>query len=219
MNPQQSAKILVVEDDSNVAAVLEARLENYGYKVCAIADTGPDAIQAVESNRPDLVLMDILLKGDMNGIEAAEHININQNVPIIFLTCSNSEDIIVRAIQTSPYGYVVKPYDNSELRAIISVALAKYEAAQERDRLIAKLQTALQEVKKLSGLLPICASCKQIRDDKGSWHPIENYIADHSEADFSHGVCPTCAHELYPELFDDEDKTELNSDNDTQLPN
>jgi hypothetical protein len=67
---------------------------------------------------------------------------------------------------------------------------------------VAELQDALANIKTLSGLLPICASCKRIRDDKGSWKQIEEYIASHSEADFSHGICPDCAHRLYPDLFE-----------------
>ncbi len=73
-------------------------------------------------------------------------------------------------------------------------------AEEERQRLIEKLQQALAEVKTLSGLLPICSSCKKIRDDKGYWNQIEAYIRDHSEAEFSHGICPECAKKLYPDL-------------------
>jgi hypothetical protein len=76
------------------------------------------------------------------------------------------------------------------------------KAEQEREKVIVELQQALAHVKKLSGLLPICASCKKIRDDKGYWQQIEAYIRDHSEAEFSHGLCPECARKLYPELFD-----------------
>jgi len=71
----------------------------------------------------------------------------------------------------------------------------------EREELIGELQAALEKVKQLSGLLPICASCKNIRDDNGYWNQIESYIRDHSEADFSHGLCPDCAKRLYPEVF------------------
>jgi PAS domain S-box-containing protein len=76
------------------------------------------------------------------------------------------------------------------------------QAEEERERLIGELQEALAEVKTLSGLLPICASCKSIRDDQGYWRQIEAYIQDHSEAEFSHSVCPECAKKLYPEVFD-----------------
>jgi hypothetical protein len=74
------------------------------------------------------------------------------------------------------------------------------EELTRRKKLIARLEEAMADVKKLSGLLPICASCKKIRDDKGSWQVLESYIADHSEADFSHGICPDCIKKLYPEV-------------------
>jgi PAS domain-containing protein len=76
-------------------------------------------------------------------------------------------------------------------------------AEQEKEELVLELREALSQVKKLSGLLPICASCKKIRDDKGYWQQIEGYIRDHSEAEFSHGLCPECAKKLYPEFFKD----------------
>ncbi len=77
------------------------------------------------------------------------------------------------------------------------------KAEEEKEKLISELQKALAEVKTLSGLLPICASCKKIRDDKGYWSQIEVYIREHSQAEFSHGLCPECAHRLYPEYFDE----------------
>jgi two-component system, response regulator PdtaR len=202
--PVTPATILVVEDDINVAAVMEARLESFGYNVCDIARTGLKAIEGQARHRPDLVLMDILLEGDMNGIEAAEQISAKSDVPIIFVTCLNDPSVLDKAIQTHPYGYLVKPYDNAELRSCIEIALVKHKAAKEREELIAQLEDALLQVRKLSGLLPICASCKKIRDKEGGWQHIEDYISDHSEADFSHSICPQCARRLYPELNMDE---------------
>jgi PAS domain S-box-containing protein len=104
------------------------------------------------------------------------------------------------------------------LKTVVSVTLAGREhllesflditerkrAEEERERLIGQLQEALAEVKTLSGLLPLCSSCKRIRDDQGYWQQIEAYIRDHSEAEFSHSVCPECAKKLYPEVFDKE---------------
>ena len=75
------------------------------------------------------------------------------------------------------------------------------QAAAERERLIKDLQQALQDVKTLSGLLPICSSCRKIRDDRGSWNTLEQYVCEHSGAEFSHGLCPDCARRLYPDYF------------------
>jgi hypothetical protein len=74
----------------------------------------------------------------------------------------------------------------------------------EREKLIADLKTALSEVKTLSGLLPICCSCKKIRDDSGYWRQIEMYVKERSNAEFTHGICPDCAKKLYPDYFDEE---------------
>ena len=90
--------------------------------------------------------------------------------------------------------------DRALLCSIIHDVSARKEVEREKERLIDKLQKALSEVKTLRGFLPICASCKKIRDDKGYWNQIESYIRNHSEAEFSHGICPDCARKLYPDL-------------------
>ena len=80
----------------------------------------------------------------------------------------------------------------------------RIRAEREREKLISELQDALTKIKTLKGLLPICASCKKIRDDQGYWHQVESYIRDHSQADFSHGICPDCQKRLYPGLYDED---------------
>ena len=197
----QPIRILVVEDDPNVSAVLTARLKSLDYHVCGTAVTGHEAISGVYRYRPDVVTMDILLKGDMNGIEAAAKIAEGSDVPIIFMTCLSDQQIFERAVATHPYGYIIKPYDIHELRSAIEIAVVKHNASKEREKLIAQLKSALNEVKTLSGLLPICSSCKKIRKDDSTWQSIEDYITSHSNADFTHGICPECAHRLYPELY------------------
>ena len=87
--------------------------------------------------------------------------------------------------------------------ALLFESNERKQAERENERLISDLQKALSEVRKLSGFLPICASCKKIRDDQGYWNQIEEYISDHSEAQFSHGICPDCMRSLYPEYADD----------------
>ena len=96
---------------------------------------------------------------------------------------------------------LIKPFQERELRATIEVAIAKAHVwSKEREELIAELQDALDEIKTLSGLLPICSSCKKIRDDEGYWTQVEVYIEKHSGAQFSHGICPDCIKKLYPHM-------------------
>ena len=94
----------------------------------------------------------------------------------------------------------IKIEETKFYQSIIRDITRRKQAEKEREKLIQELQEALTKVKKLSGLLPICASCKKIRDDKGYWNQIEGYIRDHSEAEFSHGICPECMKKLYPDL-------------------
>ena len=139
--PTEKRKILIVEDVSNVSTVLKARLESFNYAVCAVANTGPKAVALALEHKPDLILMDILLEGDMNGIEAAEQICGQLSVPIIFLSCLNDRDILERAIHVDSYGYILKPYDSVELRFNIENALKNHRAEQLRQRRIEALES------------------------------------------------------------------------------
>jgi CheY-like chemotaxis protein len=138
--PPKPVRILVVEDVANLAAVLQARLESYGYEICDVADTGLKAIAGALQHRPDLILMDIMLEGDMNGIDAAEGIQAQLDVPIIYLSCLNDEKVIDQAIKTNPYGYILKPYDGAELRFGIENALNMYRSNQQHKDQIAELE-------------------------------------------------------------------------------
>jgi len=197
-------QILIVEDERIVAEDLKRCLEKLGYTVPGVVSFGEEAIREAEGKRPDLVLMDIMLNGDLDGIEAAEQIRTRLNIPIIYLTAYADKNTLERAKATEPFGYILKPFEERELHIVIEMSLYKHQAEMEREKVILQLQDALTKVKTLSGLLPICSSCKKIRDDKGYWNQIEAYIRDHSEAEFSHGICPECMKELYPDLCGEE---------------
>jgi PAS domain S-box-containing protein len=329
-------KILIVEDESIVAMGIEHRLHQLGYQVAGIADSGSMAIEQIRENHPDLALMDIQLKEDMDGIEAAQYIRNHFNIPVVFLTAHADTRTLQRAKITEPFGYITKPFQERDLYTTIEMALYKHkmdsklaereqwlhtilhsigdaviatntggqvvfmnptaetltgwaqseavgrsinavftvidgdtgqpvenlaakamqtgrtisfdalknpllvtktngktpivdtvapimddqgrisgavlvfhdiserkQAEEEREKLLAQLQEAMATLKILSGIIPICASCKKIRDDEGDWHPPEVYITHHSEAQFSHGICPDCAKRLYPGFYQD----------------
>jgi len=198
-----SAKILVTEDEGIVAADIEDRLRSLGYQVTATCSSGEEALQKIRENRPDLALMDIMIQGDMDGIETARRVREQFDIPVIFLTAYSDDATFQRAKITEPFGYLIKPFEERELRTNIEMALYKHSMDKERDRLVAELKEALQAVKLLSGLLPICASCKKIRDDNGYWSEVENYISQHSDADFTHGYCPDCADQMLQGYFKD----------------
>jgi len=120
-------RILIVEDEAIVAEDIRLSLENMGYEVVAIASTGEDAIKKTRELRPDLVLMDIILAGKVNGISAAGDIRSSLNIPVVYLTAYSDEKTLERAKVTEPFGYIIKPFDERELRSTIETALYKHE--------------------------------------------------------------------------------------------
>lgn len=329
----EKAKILVVEDEAVIAKNLQRRLEKMGHSVPAVIATGEEALKETKHQRPDLVLMDIVLLGEMDGIEAADQIRACCDIPVIYLTAYADKKTLKRAKKTEPFGYIVKPFEDKELSITIEMALYKHrmekrvrereswlsttlksigdaviatdaegrvtfmnpvaqsltgwkqkkaagrplreifmiinektgnveespatrvirnnkviglknhslvakdgtkipigdsaapikdekgniigvvlvfsdiselrKREEEREKLIHDLQSALAEVKTLTGMLPICASCKKIRDDEGYWNQIESYVEKHSGVKFSHGLCPACVKKLYPEYYEE----------------
>ncbi|MFP4654609.1 MAG: response regulator [Methanohalobium sp.] len=129
----KSPKILVVEDENIVALDIKNRLNKLGYSVPSIASTGEEAVQKAEITFSDLVLMDIMLKGDMDGIEAAEKIRELYDIPVIYLTAYADDKILERAKLTQPYGYISKPFKEKDLRTNIEMALHKHK--MEKDKL------------------------------------------------------------------------------------
>ncbi|MDX9957525.1 MAG: response regulator [Spirochaetia bacterium] len=143
-SPSDALRILIVEDETIVALDMRCRLEGFGYQVCGLAASGPMAIQLADEHRPDLILMDIKLKGEMDGIEAAGHVRALFEVPIIFVTAFTDDETLKRVKASSSYGYIVKPYHERELKISIELALSKFEyecgileakaTAEENDR-------------------------------------------------------------------------------------
>ena len=195
------AKILLVEDEVVTARVAEKMLKTLGYEVCAVTSEGRDAVTKAGEKKPDLVLMDIVLSGTVDGIEAADEIRARFDIPVVYLTSCADEATFERAKISEPFGYMVKPLQERELHVALEIALFRHKADAERERLIRKLQKALEEIRTLSDLLPICAWCKKIRNDEGYWQQIEAFFADHSKTRFTHGICPECVQKNYPHLY------------------
>lgn len=190
-------RLLVVEDEYVIAEELKEHLEKLGYEVCAMASSGEEALKQAETLKPDLILMDIVLHGTMDGVDTANRIRMSLDVPVIYLTANTGQDLLNRARITEPFGYLLKPFRDQELHAGIEIALYKAKMEKERERLLKELQEAHEKVKILSGLIPICSHCKKIRNDRGYWEQLEVYIRNHSEAEFTHGLCPDCVKKYF----------------------
>ena len=123
--------VLIVEDESIVAKDIQHSLKKLGYNILGICSTGEDAIKSAKDLSPDLVLMDIMLKGDMNGIEAAAQIRETNNIPVIFLTAYADENTLNKAKVSEPFGYIIKPFKEIDLHTSIEMAIYKHGKEQE----------------------------------------------------------------------------------------
>jgi PAS domain S-box-containing protein len=127
------ANILIVEDDFVIAKVLAESLQELGYQVAGIISTGEEAVERAAKVHPDLVLMDIRLKGEMDGIEAGEQISGDLHIPIVYLTAYSDERTVERAKITEPYGYLIKPFTDTELKTTLEMAIYKHRR-EKRER-------------------------------------------------------------------------------------
>ncbi len=138
-------KVLIVEDEVFVARDLQMSLEQMGYAIISMVPSGEQAIQKVKEERPDIVLMDIVLQGEMDGIETAQVMNSKFDIPVIYVTAHGEEMIFERAKKTEPFGYIVKPFKKEELQKTIEMGLYKHKAEKERKKLIQELKSELAD--------------------------------------------------------------------------
>ncbi|MBP1731180.1 MAG: putative sensor protein, partial [Deltaproteobacteria bacterium] len=132
-------KVLIVEDEGIVARETEYRLKDLGYNVCGLAASGAEALKKAERDLPDVVLMDIMLKGEMDGIETAGQIKTKHNIPVVYVTAHADETTLQRAKRTEPMGYLLKPFNERELHAAIEIALYKHKmdnTLKDREQLL-----------------------------------------------------------------------------------
>ncbi|MHB8102473.1 MAG: response regulator [Methanosarcina sp.] len=125
-------RILIVEDEHIVAMGIKRMLKSLGYTVTGVASSGEDAISKAESTFPDIVLMDIMLKGDMDGVEATREIKARLDIPVVYLTAYSDNNILERAKITEPFGYIIKPFDEKDLYSSIEVALHRQRKEKEK---------------------------------------------------------------------------------------
>ncbi|MCG8470504.1 MAG: response regulator [Desulfobacterales bacterium] len=197
--------VLVVDDRPENVAHLIKILEPEGYRL-AHANSGEEAMALVRSFRPHLILMDVMMPPGMDGFSTCRMLKEDtetRDIPVVFVTAKNETDAIVEGFKCGGQDYIPKPFRREEVLSRVRTHIRIQILISDQARLIAELQDALAQVKTLRGLLPICASCKKIRDDKGYWHQIETYLSCHADVDFTHGICTECMKTLYPDLYGD----------------
>jgi phosphoserine phosphatase RsbU/P len=195
-------KILIADDDNSARFYLEIMLKKWGYEV-VIAKDGNSAWEILQSkSTPRLAILDWMMPG-MSGIDICSKIrqlDHGKQLYILLLTAKGSKEDIIAGLQAGADDYVTKPVDRDILRARILVGVRLATLQDHLAQHLEDLQQALAKVNKLQGLVPICSYCKKIRDDKNYWHQVEQYISEHSGAQFSHGICPECKAKVLKEM-------------------
>jgi DNA-binding response OmpR family regulator len=187
-------KVLVADDDVVTRRLLETTLKGWEYEVCSATD-GAEALRILENGPfPDIALLDWQMP-EKDGPEVCRIIRArSQTLPVyvILLTTLVGRENIIQGLQAGADDYITKPFDREELRARLDVGRRIVELQRSLTERVRQLEEALARVKQLQGLVPICSYCKKIRNDRNYWQQLESYISDHSEAKFSHGICPDC---------------------------
>lgn len=195
---QEASGILVADDDPVSLRVLQKALERWGHEV-VVAKDGTEAWQILtRPEAPQMAILDWMMPG-MDGPTICQRARAAPSITnpyLILLTARNDYGDIVSGLEAGANDYVIKPFHRAELRARVRVGLRVLELQSKLAERVRDLESALKQVKQLRGLLPICMYCKKIRNDEDYWQQVETYISDHSEAEFSHGICPGCYEKL-----------------------
>ena len=189
---------LLIEDNPDDAMLIQRDLTSSPMVTYSLTHVGrlADGLKILKSIRFDVILLDLGLPDAPAGIKTFEKAYAQASqIPIIVLTGYDDDTIAVESVQKGAQDYIVK----GQVTGTMLGRAIRY--AIERRKLLVQLERSASEIKKLRGILPICASCKKIRDDKGYWTQVETYIRDNTGTEFSHGICPDCAEKLYPAYF------------------
>lgn len=194
-------KILVVDDDPDILFATLRILKQEGYEMLG-AETGNDCLEKVSNAPPDLILLDIQLP-DISGIEVCLKLKNNPDHLNIYVMMMSgikiSSDDQADGLDAGADGYIARPVSNRELISRVTSMVRLIRVERKNDCYLNELKQAMDKIKVLSGVIPICMYCKQIRDDKGYWNQLEEFISSHSDALFSYCVCDDCLKKHYPD--------------------
>jgi len=187
-------RVLIADDDAVLRHSLKVHLDRWSYQIEECAD-GRQAWQTLQGPQPPAVAV---IDWNMPGMDGPTICQRLRETPalapmyVILLTSNKEQKDVVAGLESGADDYIVKPFDWNELRARLRIGARIVGLQQTLAARVSELQVALANVRQLSGLLPICAYCKRVRDDKDYWQQIEQYVGAHSHAEFSHGICPEC---------------------------
>ena len=187
-------RVLIADDEPTSRHLIQATLGGWGFEVLVAVD-GCEAWRVLQGARgPEIAMLDWMMPG-IDGLDICRCMRAtmpNAGTYIILVTARGGLENVVQGLEAGADDYITKPFDPRELRARLQVGVRIVELQKALLERFRELEDALKRVKQLQGLLPICSYCKKIRNDRNYWEQVDAYVASHSEAQFSHGVCPDC---------------------------
>ena len=187
-------RVLIADDEATSRHLIQATLGSWGFEVLLAVD-GCEALRVLqESGGPEIAILDWMMPG-IDGLDVCRRMRAtmpNAATYIILVTARGGLENVVRGLEAGADDYITKPFDPRELRARLHVGVRIVQLQTALTERFQELEDALKRLKQLQGLLPICSYCKKIRNDRNYWEQVDAYITSHSEAQFSHGVCPDC---------------------------
>lgn len=190
----ETMRVLIADDDLTTRTLLSSMLAQAGHEVLEASGGEESWAMMQRPDAPRLAILDWLMP-DLDGLEVVRRIRAlksDQPPYILMLTVKGQKSDIVAGLESGADDYLPKPFDPGELRARVEVGRRMLDLQAQLNAQIGDLRLALSHIKTLQGILPICMHCKKIRNDAGYWEQVEDYVTRHSEALFSHGVCPEC---------------------------
>jgi phosphoserine phosphatase RsbU/P len=201
-------RILIAEDDFTSRNILSGMLRKFGHEIMETQNGFTAFQRLLAEDSPRLAILDWMMP-DLDGVELCRRLraaHLARPLYLILLTKRDEKKDIVEGLRAGADDYLTKPFDPDELRARIDVGIRMTTLQGQLADKVRELSDAISQIKTLRGIIPICSHCKKIRDDEGYWNQVDSYIRKHSDAQFSHGICPDCLHLLYPEIADQMEK-------------
>ena len=197
---ERTMQILIVDDDPLSRRLAEHALSDCGVPFQVLND-GNQAWPVVEGrHEPTLLILDREMPG-LSGLDLIRRARLGADYPplyIVMVTSAGSSNEVAEGLEAGADDYVVKPFNRAELRARAHVGIRMLTLQESLAKRVTELEAALASVKQLKGLLPMCAYCRKVRVDDQYWQQLEGYISEHSDTQFSHGICPNC----FPTVLD-----------------
>jgi sigma-B regulation protein RsbU (phosphoserine phosphatase) len=194
-------QVLVAEDEAISRRLLEVLLSKWGYQT-VVATNGDEAWNILSRKEIKLAILDWMMPG-MDGVEICKKLRSSPELEytyVIMLTARGESEDVVSGLDSGADDYVTKPFSQAELRSRLRAGERVLELQHKLVSKVKELEQALAHVRRLQGLLPICMHCKKVRDDRNVWKKLEEYVEEHSEAQFSHALCRECLEKHYPEV-------------------